>query len=345
MNKAEFIEVVDKTVKVLETNATLNPEAFVKGGEEFEPRVVEALDTALKHFDLEVSINYNPQSHRFPDIVLVSPTGKYGIEVKSSVAKGKSWRINGNSVMGSTSEPDLIETVIIFGKLVSGNCQFRAKKYEECIANVVVTHSPRYLIDMDTPMGHSFFDQAQIAYKTMVAAENPIDLITDYFKKAGQQAWWLSESTPAAIRFFRDLSSQQKESLKGYAFVHYPEIFSNDVNKYFRFTTWLATEHSIIDPSLRDIFSAGGKTTVTTDSETYHQVPRLFKKLQESSKVVRAELENADTDCLSTDWGVPVADLYQLRKETWISLASAQFAKQGHTDINVKKMLIDIMKI
>jgi hypothetical protein len=194
MHKAEFSRIITKTIDILAAESRLHPDVFVKSGEDFEPIVVKALEASIKHFNFDVTIDYKPQSHRFPDIVLISQTGKYGVEVKSSIAKNKSWRINGNSVMGSTREADLLATVIIFGKLVPGNCQFRAKNYEECVANVVVTHSPRYLIDMDTPTGQSFFDQSNISYKTMVKSEKPIDLITSYFKQAGQQAWWLSDS-------------------------------------------------------------------------------------------------------------------------------------------------------
>lgn len=343
MNQEEFSRVIKKTIEILAAEALLNAAAFIKGGEDFEPIVAKALEASIKHFGFDVAVDYKPQSHRFPDIVLVSQAGKYGVEVKSSIAKNKSWRINGNSVMGSTREADLLATVIIFGKLVPGNCQFRAKNYEECVANVVVTHSPRYLIDMDTPTGQSFFDQSHLSYKTMVKSEKPIDLITRYFKQAGQQAWWLSDSSPAAIRFFRDLPNHEKEALKAYAFVHYPEIFSSDAKKYLRFTTWLATEQSIIDPSLRDIFSAGGKTTVVTEQYSYLEVHQIFKTLRNTRKAVIAELTNADSGCLSADWGVPVTDNFQHRKETWIRLAYYQVNEKGLAGINIKKMLTHII--
>ncbi|OXS26522.1 MAG: hypothetical protein BI182_02090 [Acetobacterium sp. MES1] len=343
MNKEEFRKTIEKTIKILEKESQSSTIDNCKGGEDFEPIVKNAVHKALNHYGFVVDIDYKPKSHRFPDIILISKNGKYGIEVKSSTGNGKAWRINGNSVMGSTSEPDLIETVIIFGKLSKGNYQFRAKNYEACVANVVVTHSPRYAIDMDIPEGKNFFEISGIPYKTMVESENSIGLITDYFKKEGQKAWWLTESTPAAIRFFRDLSDPEKESLKGYAFVHYPELFSSDNKKYFRFTTWLATEQSIIDPSLRDSFSAGGKTTVKTSKHVYPKRPRIFETLHKNRTAVIAELKNADSECLSADWGVPVSDSFSQRQETWIGLASAQIQKENQTDGNLKKMLAEII--
>ena len=95
--------------------------------------------------------------HAFPDIVIDFPNGeKYGIEVKSSSSPtSKSWKINGNSVLGSTKE-DVIDTYVIFGKTAIGNQGFRFKRYEDAVANVAVTHSPRYTIDMDIPPEETF---------------------------------------------------------------------------------------------------------------------------------------------------------------------------------------------
>jgi hypothetical protein len=105
----------------------------------------------------------------------------------------------------------------------------------------------------------------------------------------------------------------------------------------------LATEQSIIDPSLRDIFSAGGKTTVDTEQYSYLEVHQIFKTLRNTRKAVITELKNADSGCLSTDWGVSVTDDYQRRKDTWIRLAYLQVNEKGLAGINIKKMLIHII--
>ena len=105
---------------------------------------------------------------------------KYGIEVKSSAsATSKSWKINGNSVLGSTKE-NVIDTYIVFGKTAMGNQAFRFKRYEDAVANVAVTHSPRYAIDMDIAPGETFFDKSGLTYQQISESENPIGLITSY---------------------------------------------------------------------------------------------------------------------------------------------------------------------
>src|SRR5699024_1559523 len=122
-----------------------------------------------------------------------------------SSGTGNTWKINGNSVLGSTRVPGIRKNVIVFGKVRGENSIFRAKEYDKCIANVVVTHSPRYLIDLDIEEGESFFDKSNMSYAEISQSEQPIKLITDYFLSIGQKAWWLAESTPAAIQMFAKL--------------------------------------------------------------------------------------------------------------------------------------------
>jgi len=44
----------------------------------------------------------------------------------------------------------------LFGKL-STPVEFRCRKYEECLFDVAITHSPRYLIDMEIGKDESIF--------------------------------------------------------------------------------------------------------------------------------------------------------------------------------------------
>ena len=129
-------------------------------------------------------------------------------------------------------------------KTHEGNQGFRFKRYEEAVANVAVTHSPRYAIDMDIAPDETFFVKSGLSYRQISESNDPIGLITAYFKSQGQRAWWLSESTPAAIRMFSDLPIEERNMLIGYCFAHFPEVFSNSQNKFSRCAMWLATEHN-----------------------------------------------------------------------------------------------------
>ena len=107
-----FAEFVEKVRQYLETLTNTNPTviATCKSGEDFEVCVRDAVEAVLMRQGIHAEIQYEQGSHTFPDIVLVFDNGdKYGIEVKSSTSSSsKNWKINGNSVLGSTKE-DVIE--------------------------------------------------------------------------------------------------------------------------------------------------------------------------------------------------------------------------------------------
>jgi len=318
----------------------------MKSGEAFEPLVVNALKAAADILNFDLNIQYSSGGHNFPDIVIIPGTGeKYGVEVKSSTSKTKSWKINGNSVMGSTSQPDIVRNVIIFGKLKGEKSMFRAKDYEESIANVVVTHSPRYYIDLDLEEGESFFDKTNFSYKDLVVNEKPIDLITDYFRSQGHKAWWLTESTPAAIRQFNDLSQKEQKEFLAYGFVHFPEIMSNSSSKFSRFTSWLVSENSVVDANLRDKFTAGGRVDLDVSNYKYTQIPQIFKKMHLYREEILLELYNGDLDILQEDWGCSVPKLGDKRKEKWIKLISDEINQEKipfiEADILVKNIIED----
>lgn len=154
MTLSEFDNVIEFVISFLEQDCIINPESYRKSGEDFEPCVKRAVDFALEELGLPDEVDYTPGGHGFPDIVIVGADGnKYGIEVKSSSSAGRSWRINGNSILGSTRVPGIRKNMIVFGKVRGADSLFRAKEYEKCISNVVVTHSPRYEVQNALSIG------------------------------------------------------------------------------------------------------------------------------------------------------------------------------------------------
>ncbi len=345
MDNQTFNSLIREILLFLESDAQAHPQLYTKSGEAFEPLVVKALENAVTNLNVNVEIKYNSGGHSFPDVVVIAETGeKYGIEVKSSTAKGNSWKINGNSVMGSTSEPGILRNVIIFGKLRLGDCIFRAKDYEDSISNVVVTHSPRYYIDLDLEDGETFFEKADISYKDLVISENPIELITDYFRTQGHKAWWLAESTPAAIRQFGDLSYDEQAEVLGYGFVHFPEIMSKSSTKFSRFTSWLVTENSIVDASIRDKFTAGGKADLSVSGYEYSRLPQIFIRMHQYRVSILAELENYDLDVLQEDWSCSIPDSAEGRKSKWIELVSEFINQDDIPNIQAEELLRNIIE-
>lgn len=344
MSYIDFHDFVKNVCQKLEATSKADPYhiAACKNGEDFEACVVGAIYAVLDELSITATVHYTPGGHAFPDIVIEFFDGeKYGIEVKSSSsATSKSWKINGNSVLGSTKE-NVIDTYIIFGKTAIGNQGFRMKRYEDAVANVAVTHSPRYAIDMDISPGETFFAKSGLSYRQISEDKNPIGLITSYFKAQGQRAWWLSENTPAAIRMFSDLSAREHDTLIGYCFAHFPEVFSTNVNKFSRCAMWLVTEHSVVSSSLRDNFSAGGRFEYLQ----YGRIPRIFDTLISCKQYVINALNDADIEELCQDWGIDFDPKYRTRDKVkmWIIAAVVRCPTIPQAGYNPKEILSHIM--
>lgn len=338
MDKDSFKSFIDITIHELENMARVTPakiENCTKGGTDFELVVKEALEhVQQQHKEYIFDIDYTKDSHRFPDIILdFHKDGKYGIEVKSSISKASpnSWKINGNSINGSTKEEDVIETYIIFGKTKLR--KFKSGRYADCIADIATTHYPRYIVDMNLAPGEGFFAKSDIDYKTLTSSDDPVSLIAAYYRKQGKQTWWTggsdednSNTVSAIVKFWtKDLTEEERKEYRGYAFIHFPEVLSS---KYARFGAWLAYK-GIINTSLRDCFTAKGKNPITIDGTNYPSCPRILTTLMECASSVRVALDNADIEELKDDWSQCIKtgqpDISTLntntKKSIWIKLA------------------------
>ena len=113
---------------------------------------------------------------KFPDLVV---NNYYGIEVKAT--KSNSWKTMGNSVLETTRVENVERIYLFFGKLINP-AEFRYRRYEECLYDVAVTHSPRYLIDMDREIGDTIFDKIGMDYDVLRSTNNPAKEIMKYYK-------------------------------------------------------------------------------------------------------------------------------------------------------------------
>lgn len=132
MDSIKFESFIDSVVSELFEVSKITPTEITscKSGDDFELCVVRAVNTVISKLKVNALVNHIPGSHVFPDIIIdFGKDGRYGIEVKSSSAnKSKGWRINGNSIMGSTRDDSVIETYIVFGKTAKGNIDFKARR-------------------------------------------------------------------------------------------------------------------------------------------------------------------------------------------------------------------------
>jgi len=187
-------------------------------------------------------------THAFPDIIA---NGYFGIEVKMTTSNH--WTSTGNSVLESSRIESVERIYIMFGKF-GGKMDIRFRLYQECLPGISVTHSPRYRINMELPIGKSIFDKIGIDYNTLRKDDNTIKKIKEYYKsklKNGEELWWIDQESSKKdvspiIRPFRNLSFKEKENFIIESMILFPEIFGNNSAKFERAAAYLITEYNAV---------------------------------------------------------------------------------------------------
>src|SRR5690554_5148707 len=144
-------------------------------GRNLEPYVRDVMTDLAVGTPFEDSIELIG-GQKFPDIIAKK---YYGVEIKTTTKNH--WRTTGNSIMESTRIEDVERIYMLFGKL-GAPIKFKSRIYQECLAEVVVTHSPRYLIDMNLEEGNTIFDKINTPYDILRRSESPAKPIINYYR-------------------------------------------------------------------------------------------------------------------------------------------------------------------
>jgi hypothetical protein len=343
-NLDEFTSLLNSSLEELNILAhKSHKEISLLAGNRLEPFIKDVIAEKAKGTLFENSIELI-SGQKFPDIIAQK---LYGIEVKSTTQNH--WKTTGNSVLESTRVDSVERIFMLFGKLVSP-IEFKCRPYEECLSEVVVTHSPRYLIDMNLQIGDTIFDKINLSYDHLRTQINPIKPIVDYYRtklKPGQDLWWMDQGNVTAtsnmiIKPWSTLSQSEKSLLKIKAMAFFPEIFSNRNDKFNRFGIWLATQEAVICPNVRDLFTSGGKISITIGRETYQKLPKIFKTLFDNLPLIQNTIEDSTSEYLSTQWNRNVTD--NAKFDIWLEILSKELKTITHTNnLNIRKMVLDFL--
>jgi len=321
-NTQHFESILLKTANSLSLKAKTKSEYYInRAGRDFEKDVCSELK---RHsFGTPFQSKFKIISgQKFPDIIAsLNKNNGYGIEVKTS--KQNHWTTTGNSILEGSRVDHIQRIYIFFGKLYEP-IEFRYRRYEECLYDVAVTHSPRYLIDMDSK--NTIFDKINIPYDELRLKDNPIKPIKEYYRKnlkEGEALWWIDEQPEIAnnlvVTPWSQLSSEQKNNMRNEGMALFPEIFGNRQNKFYRFGFWLLNKHSIFVPNVRDLYTSGGRVPLKVNGKTFNKIPRIFKPLQNNVPFIVDIIQNYNIEKLSFNWGVKVKPD---RVKQWIKLVN-----------------------
>lgn len=342
-NRPEFDLLLSSAITELNLHAKKSEIAIsVLNGNKLEPYVRDVLTELAVGTPFENSIELIG-GQRFPDIIAKR---YYGIEVKTTTQNH--WKSTGNSVLESTRVDRIERIFMLFAKLASP-VEFRCRPYEECLSEVVVTHSPRYLIDMNLGIGQTIFDRINIPYDTLRKKENPIKPIVEFYKsklKPGQDLWWIDQENGKAsnlvINIWNNLSVRERGEVKSKAMVYFPELFSNRSDKFGRLAIWLVTREAVVCPNVRDSFSAGGKGDIFVGEKVYKNVPRILINLLSNLDFILETLVQTPSIELSEYWEMKTNEKKKITD--WIDLVSENSKKiPDAKHLNIKEILTELI--
>ena len=333
-NLNDFKDLMRKTDSLLNEDAKIREEYYIKrNGKPLEEDVRDALEQAAEGTDFQGTIELVSGAH-FPDIVA---NKLFGVEVKSTIKNH--WSSTGSSILESTRNQNVERIYMTFGKLCRP-VAFLSKPYEECLSEIVVTHYPRYRIDMKLKEEGktTIFDKMGIEYDAIRKMDNPVPVVAQYYKNhlhEGESLWWAPDEednpTPMTARLWASLSPREKVALSVEGCVLFPELFQKTSNtKYSRYALWLATRKGVINTNVRDSFSAGGQKEMLTSEGLIVKMPAVFKRVQDNRNVIYKTLYSEDEKTLVEYWG---ADVKPDRIHQWIQLVAVN-ASNSNEELN-----------
>lgn len=303
----------------VDLNQIDNALLFNHQGTKFEKILHESLIRTKKRLSIQNIIKIELVSgKKFPDIILHTEKSLFGVEVKTSKSIG--WETLGGSIFESTKVDGVDVIAVFFANFSGENPAYRYGYMKDCISDIAITHKPRYVINMDTNPGETVFDKTGTTYDLLANSSNPFSLVRKYMKEKSGDLWWIDNDESEAydyknniqgIRAWNELSESEEQTLILDISTLFPIIFSQKKN-YNEISTYLVTKKGIVNPSLRDKFSAGGKFI-----EKGFTLPKYFKRLFDEQFVgaLISRLDNPNIKEVIEYWGDIDISKY---KERWL---------------------------
>lgn len=254
MTLEEFEAILDQAIQTMNQQASAGMPGYADS-DEFEKTVLAQLRLSCRGV-----AKADPAFHdsAFPDIVV----NGFGVEVKFT--SSSTWHGTGNSIFEGMRDKAANRVYLIYFR--SDISEARWSRYEECIKGVRISHSPRYMIDMDG--GGNFFRNLNMTleeFKDLEMKQKMVLVKDDVQKrlKKGERLWWFGDeqdhTIPVNVRLYRNLPTPIQSDLRAEAALMCPEIFqgSRKRGKYDGIAVYLLTQHGVLASNVRDMFSAG----------------------------------------------------------------------------------------
>lgn len=289
-------------------------------GMDFENVVYDSL--------LEVGFAKEEITHstqKFPDFILedLSDGDKIGVEVKKTDAA--KWEVIGGSIYESLKN-DIEDTYVLMAKLGGDRPEVRLRKYEECIGNLKVTHSPRFYLNLDLEEGEDYLTRND-AKDLLELSGDELDRKIRKLLRTPRSTWWSGGEAVA----FADLPQEEKGIYLNAGIALFPEVFKGD---YRKFTPWLVYSCFVWCGNVRDIFSAGGNK-YDEDMQVY--VSAIMNRALQNAESIRQRIVDMTEDEQIKFWGKSTEDINE-RIENWLELVESNLKVSSDLIANNKKL-------
>lgn len=286
--------------KVLEKTSIIVPQKIAESGEKPEslsPGQIEKVSLAAIRMAIGSIMPEAEAKHiggqKFPDITVTLEGETDGVEIKSTRTVTNPWTVPGGSIREGNRVDGVNDVWLLFTKLAD-RVETRARPYADAVCDLAVTHSPRYILSMESESNKNLFARLGITYEQVRKSEQPFDFFREYLEQkaseTGGKPWWFEKEpegvVPPFIRFWEEIGKKTRRDGKGNdankektdilaeAFALFAkDLFSSEKDKYKAIALHLLRKYSIISTCLRDKFTSGGQKVVVQE---YGKSPRIF---------------------------------------------------------------------
>lgn len=299
--------LIDEVTVAVKDRMQKSPVQKVRGTE-FEKIVYEELKNAGIPEE-----NITHRTNKFPDYIIDDGTRKVGIEVKKTDAD--KWEVPGGSIYESLRNN--VETYVLMGKY-GGTPDAVYRKYEECISDLKVTHSPRFLLKMDVDPGEDYLSRKN-ATDLLDLPEGPeLNRRIRELLRTDKDTWYGGETEMTAIAEYASLGAEEKNAIFIDAVTLFPETTGSD---YKSFAPWMVYKCLVWCPNVRDVFSAGG----TRDCGGFWG-SAVMGRILDNNVQIKKRISEMTNEEIEAQWGLTDKMDLPERIEKWIGLVGKRIS-------------------